>query len=177
MIRRVLSLYHTRKLNKVLRNLQSVGDNVHIQKGFNIDSPNNVKIGSNVYVGPNNTWYGFGGITVGDGTIFAHNVEIMTRNHNYNSDDLESIPYDKTYVNKPVILKENVWVGSNVLIVPGITIGEGVVIGMGAVVTKDVPPYAVVGGNPARIIKYRNKEKYEKLKAENKVYLRMKFDK
>ena len=95
----------------------------------------------------------------------------MTRNHNYDGKDLKSIPYDDVYINKPVIIKKNVWIGSNVLILPGVTIGEGAVIGMGAVLTKDVPDYAIVGGNPAKVLKYRNKETYQKLERKNKIYL------
>lgn len=53
----------------------------------------------------------------------------------------------------------DVWIGMDALILPGITIGDGAVIGAGAVLTKDVPPYAIVGGNPAKIIRYRFDEK------------------
>ena len=113
-------------------------------------------------------------ITIGNGTILAHKVEILTLNHNYDSNDLQSLPYDKEYILKLVVISENVWVGSNVLIVPGVTVGEGAVIGMGAVVTKDVPAYAIVGGNPAKVLKYRNKEIYEKLKGEDEIYLKSK---
>lgn len=62
-------------------------------------------------------------------------MEIITRNHNYDSHDLKFIPYDTLYINKPVVIKENVWIGSHVYILPGITIGEGAVIGMGSVLT------------------------------------------
>ena len=64
---------------------------------------------------------------------------------------------------KPVTIEDNVWIGGKSIILPGITIHEGAVIGMGAVVTKDVPKGAVVGGNPAKILKYRNIKKYDEL--------------
>jgi acetyltransferase-like isoleucine patch superfamily enzyme len=62
------------------------------------------------------------------------------------------------------LIKDFVWCGSNVTIAPGVTIGEGVVIGTGAVITKDIPDYAVVGGNPAKIIKYRDIKQFQKCK-------------
>ena len=153
------------------------GNNVHIMEDCMFVSPENISIGDNVYIGDRNRFYAFSDISIGNGTILAHNIEIMTRNHNYDGEGLESIPYDKKYILKPVVIEDNVWICSNVLIVPGVTIGEGSIIGMGSVVTKNVPKYAVVGGNPAKIIKYRNKECYEKLKQENKIYLKMKFEK
>ena len=65
-----------------------------------------------------------------------------------------SPPRSRTIYSKgPVIIGENVWIGENVCILPGVTIGKGTVIGAGAVVTKDIPPFSVAGGNPARIIK------------------------
>jgi acetyltransferase-like isoleucine patch superfamily enzyme len=71
-------------------------------------------------------------------------------------------------VQKKVVIGNNVWIGMSVCIVPGVTIGEGAVVGMGSVVTKDVPPLAVVGGNPARVLKFRAKEHYERLIREGK---------
>ena len=68
------------------------------------------------------------------------------------------------------------WIGSRVTIIPGVSIGEGAVIGAGAVVTHDIPPLAVAGGNPAKVIKYRNQEVYEKLKSEKRIYLDIEYD-
>lgn len=93
-------------------------------------------------------------------------ITIITDNHNY--DEAEAIPYDKVRIGKPVTIKDFVWLGHGVTIIPGVTIGEGAIVGTGAVVTKDVPDYAIVGGNPAKIIKYRNIERFKKLKDEGK---------
>lgn len=80
------------------------------------------------------------------------------------------IPYDDTVITKNVDIKECVWFGDDVLIVGNVTIGEGAIIGARSVVTKDVPPLAIVGGNPAKVLKYRDKEHYYKLKAESKYH-------
>ena len=67
-----------------------------------------------------------------------------------------------------LIFEDNVWVSARTCITPGVTIGEGAVIAVGAVVTKDIPKGAVVVGNPAKVLKYRDMEKYYQLKAEKK---------
>jgi acetyltransferase-like isoleucine patch superfamily enzyme len=153
---------------------RSIGDNVIIEESNAFVDAQNIVIGNNVYIGFEGFFVGSGGIKIDNGTIIAHKVEIMTRNHNYDSPDLQAIPYDGTYVLKPVYIGENVWIGAHVLILPGVSIGEGAIIGAGAVVTKDVPPYAVAGGNPAKVLKYRDINKYNELKNNGKIYLKMK---
>ena len=90
---------------------------------------------------------------------------IITSNHNYEG---EMIPYDNTYIKKEVIIGDCVWFGNRVTVTGNVTIGEGAIVAAGAVVCKDVPPLAIVGGNPAKVIKYRNKDHYYKLKEEGK---------
>jgi acetyltransferase-like isoleucine patch superfamily enzyme len=109
-----------------------------------------------------------GGVRIGKYFHTGRGLTIFSTNHNYNSD--KSIPYDEVDIKKPVIIKDFVWCGANVTIVPEVTIGEGAVIGAGAVVTKDVPDYAIVGGNPAKVITYRNIKLFKKLKKEEKFY-------
>jgi hypothetical protein len=77
---------------------------------------------------------------------------------------------------RPVRICRNVWIGSNVLVCPGVTIGEGAVVAMGSVVTKDVPPLSVVGGNPAKVIKTRDEEMYRRIQSEGRHYLRLKSE-
>lgn len=84
------------------------------------------------------------------------------------------LPYDAIYEVKDVHIGENVWIGADVSIMPGVTIGEGAVVAACACVTKDVPVCAVVGGNPARVLKYRDRERYESLKASDSIYLKLK---
>jgi maltose O-acetyltransferase len=157
----------TVKLKKLGKNCEIFYDNIFVDE-------QNIEIGDNVYIGFGGYYIGSGGIKIGSGTIIAHKVEILTRNHNYDSSDLKSIPYDGRYVLKPVTIGENCWIGSHVCILPGVTIGEGSVIGMGSVVSRDVPNYSVVAGNPSKLCKVRDKDTYERLKKENKIYLKIK---
>lgn len=165
-----------KKLHKLYSKMKKVGKNIHICRNYSISSLGNIELGSHIWIGENFYAKGEGGIKIGSGTIISRNVEIWTSNHNYDSLDLMTIPYDKRFIYKPVYIEENVWIGSRVIILPGIKIGEGSVIGAGAVVSKDIPPYAVVGGNPAKVLKYRNIEIYDNLKKKNKIYLDEEYD-
>ena len=91
------------------------------------------------------------GITIGNNVGIAHDSKIYTLGHNIDSPKFET-------KGAPVTIKDNVFIFSNCLIMPGITIHEGAIVLAGSVVTKDVPPYTVVGGNPAKEIRQRPKE-------------------
>ncbi|GAB6098076.1 hypothetical protein JCM14469_43310 [Desulfatiferula olefinivorans] len=95
-------------------------------------------------------------------------LTIFSTNHDYYSP--EFIPYNKKSIPGKVVIKDFVWLGANVTILPGVTIGEGAVIAAGAVVTKDIPKGAVAGGNPAKVIKYRDMEKFEVIKKEGRFF-------
>lgn len=88
---------------------------------------------------------------------------IISENHNYEGN---MIPYDTTYIKKEITIGDCVWFGNRVTVVGNVNIGEGAIIAAGSVVVKDVPPCAIVGGNPAKIIKYRDKEHYYCLRKE-----------
>lgn len=126
-----------------------------------------------------NTYLGhhvcFNGMSMfGDGKIIIGNYfhsgtgcQILTSFHNYEGNE---IPYDDTYIDKDVIIKDCVWLGNNVIILGGVTIGEGAIIQAGSVVCKDIPPYAIAGGHPATPFKYRDKHHYELLKEMGKFH-------
>ncbi len=115
----------------------------------------------------------FNGMTVnGNGRVdigsYFHSGEdcyIISQNHNFEG---TAIPYDNTYISKPVRIEDFVWMGTRVMVLPGVTIGEGAIIQGGAVVVKDVPAMAIAGGNPAQVFKYRNEEHFRKLKEAKK---------
>ena len=145
------------------------GQNVVVMKHHRIYFSENISIGDNVRIGTRVYIDAMGGLTIGNNVIFGPDVAILTANHNY--DNTSKLPYDEEMIYKPVTIADNVWIGCRAVIVPGVTINEGAVIAMGAVVTKDVPRGAVVGGNPAKVLKYRNLELYEKLKQEKKFHI------
>ena len=109
-----------------------------------------------------------GGVSIGDFFHTGRGLTIYSVAHDYKNS--EALPYDKRIIYKPVVIEDFVWIGANVSILPGTTISKGAIVGMNSVVTKDVPMNAIVVGNPARVIKYRDKKKVEKLIKENKFY-------
>lgn len=113
---------------------------------FTSDFGKNISIGKNVFINSGCRFQDQGQIIIGDGSLIGHNVVFATINHDYD-------PLNRgTMYLKPIELKERTWVGSNATILPGVTIGKNSVVAAGSVVTKDVPPDTIVGGNPAKFI-------------------------
>ena len=111
---------------------------------------------------------GKGKVRIGNYLHTGVNCKIMLGSHDYDNGD--SIPYGSSYVSKEVVIDDFVWLGDDVTISGNVHTGEGAIIAIGSVVVKDVPKYAIVGGNPAKIIKYRNIDHFTKLKSENKFH-------
>jgi acetyltransferase-like isoleucine patch superfamily enzyme len=128
----------------------------------------NVHVGDHCSFNDNIFINGSGEVRIGSYFHSGVNLTIICSNHNY--DTADAIPYDKVRIHKPVIIKDFVWVGNNVTIIPGITIGEGAIVAAGAVVVKNVPDFAIVGGNPAKVIKYRDIEHFNRLKSEGRFF-------
>ena len=118
---------------------------------FYTDFGKNITVGKNVFINACCHFQDHGGVTLGDGCQIGHNVVFATLNHGFAPEDRST-----TYP-APIVLKKNVWVGSNATILSGVTIGENAIVGAGSVVTKDVPDNAIVGGVPAKVIKYIQK--------------------
>ena len=96
----------------------------------------------------------YGDVRIGKDVMMGTNCIIYTRNHAFEQVDIPMRKQGFSEV-KPVIIDDDVWIGGRVTILPGVHIGRGAVIGAAAVVTKDVPKYAVVAGNPAKVLKFR----------------------
>lgn len=111
---------------------------------------------------------GFGKVIVGDNFHSGPECLMITSIHNY--DNGQAIPYDATYINRDIIIEDNVWIGARTIILGGVIIGEGAIIQVGSVVVNDIPKYAIAGGHPAKPFKYRNIEHYESLKRAKKFF-------
>lgn len=142
-----------------------VGENTFIDKscrGFlkHVDVGNYCSISENCYF---NSY--LADVKIGNWVAIAPEVLFITGNHKIGvlgKYILENDKNGEAELDKDIIVEDDVWIGSRAIILKGVTIHKGAVIGAGAVVTKDVAPYAIVGGNPAKIIKYRFSEDEQK---------------
>lgn len=141
---------HLRKLGLKLCGMK-IEKNVRFYQGFHIRNPKGISIDTGCSLGPKILLDGRKGLSIGKNVTIAYEAIIWTLNHDYN---------DIHFCGKgaPVKIEDYAWICSRSIILPGITIGEGAVVASGAVVTKNVPPYTIVGGIPARIIGERKKQ-------------------
>lgn len=107
-----------------------------------------ISVGRNVFVNQNCTFYDLGGLDIADDVMIGPNVSLITTGH-----PIEPSQRRDFVVAKPIVIERNVWIGAGATIIGGVTVGENSVVGAGSVVTKDVPPNTLVGGNPARVIR------------------------
>ena len=131
-----------------------IGENSIIYNQLIVVRPKNVKIGKNVTVMNGVLMMSAGGITIEDNVLIAANVQLISNNHD---------PYDRYVITcKPILIKEGAWIGAGATLLPGVTIGKNAIVGANSLVSKDVPDYGVSVGSPAKVIKYLEKEKFEK---------------
>lgn len=119
--------------------------NVYLSNGEGTKIGRNCRINENVFIQQ---------AIIGDDVLIAPNCAILSVSHNHQNVDIPIVDQGDSEPNPPII-GNNVWLGRNVVVMPGIKIGDGAIVGAGAVVTKDIPPYVIVGGVPARIIRAR----------------------
>jgi maltose O-acetyltransferase len=129
------------------------GSHVNIERGAYIGCGRGISIGDYSGIGIN-AWIG-GGTTIGSHVMMGPDVMIFSRNHQSSRLDIPMSEQGVTHDN-PVTIGDDVWIGARSILLPGIQVGRGSIVGAGAVVVKDVPPYAVVVGNPARVVRYRS---------------------
>ena len=160
-----------------LSDFKSIGENVVFEPGVLVFHPQNIVLGSNIYIGHNtilkayyksvmeigtDTWIGqgcffhsAGGIYIGKTVGIGPMVKILTSFHGEDSAEIPVMQNPLRFA--PVHIEEGADIGVGSIILPGVTIGKNSIIGAGAVVTKDVLPYSVVAGSPARLLRMRNR--------------------
>lgn len=140
----------------------------HFEGTLTVSAPS--RFTSNTYLGANTHFrgmkiYGSGKVTIGSNFHCGPDCAIRTENHNHEG---EALPYDTTFIVKDVSIGDNVWLGERVLVLPGARIGEGAIIQARSVVVGEIPARAIAGGHPCRPFAWRDKDKYDRLKAAGK---------
>ncbi len=130
--------------------LGSCGRQVSFQMPVVFAQPDCIEVGDNVSFGGFVHIWGAGGVRIGNRVMIGSHTAISSVTHDYTQEIMIT-----TIVKKPVIIGDDAWLGTHVLIMPGVTIGKGAVIGAGSVVTKDVSSRAIVAGVPAQLLKFR----------------------
>ncbi len=137
------------------KNKISIGDGVQIQQGVDIRALNDtyLKIEEETYIGPYVCIAGPGNIKIGKGCLIAAHCGLFANNHNF----VDPIQYiaRQGITRKGIVIEDDCWLGHGVTVTDGVTIGRGCVIGAGSVVTKDIPPYSIAVGTPAKVVKSR----------------------
>lgn len=147
----------SRLYTKLLRPLLgSLGKNSYIHHDVHIEIPGNISIGNNVLIPKYTDMKGMGKIYIGNNILFGPYVSFYTNRHEFKK---SSIPISDQPSTQGIIRVGNdSWIGGNVIFLPNISIGNHCVVGAGSVVTKSIPDYVVVVGNPAKIIKHIGKQ-------------------
>lgn len=141
--------------------VSEMGPRVFVLKGVVFGSPKGIKIGHDVSINHHASLGGQGGLKIGSHVLIAPYCSILSANHAFEN---WSAPMTSQGIScKEILIDDDVWLGANAVILPGVHICRGAIVGANAVVTKDVEAYSIVGGVPAKFIKYRfDKEKREK---------------
>jgi acetyltransferase-like isoleucine patch superfamily enzyme len=147
-------IYEGVKLNTEHGGKIAIGNNCELLYGVLIMTYGGfVEIGNNCSINPYTVLYGHGGLKIGNNVLIAGHTLIIPSNHNF--DDLSKPIYHQGETKKGIVIEDDVWIGSGCRILDGVTIHSGAIVAAGAVVTKDVPPFSIVGGVPAKVIKMR----------------------
>lgn len=131
-----------------------VGKRVVIYPGVWILTGRNLLIGDDVDIALGVIITTDGGVSIGDRVLIGYRTQVLSSNHII--PEGKARIFDAGHSKKPVVIESDVWIGAQCVILPGVTIGEGSIIAAGSVVTKDVKPFTIVGGTPAKLIRDRS---------------------
>jgi acetyltransferase-like isoleucine patch superfamily enzyme len=127
---------------------KKVDDSFLLIPPFYTTGGSDISIGRNVFINQNCTFYDIGGLEIADDVMIGPNVSIITSGH-----PVQPSQRRACVIAKPIMIERNVWIAAGATIIGGVTVGTNSVVAAGSVVTKDVPPDTLVGGNPARVIR------------------------
>jgi acetyltransferase-like isoleucine patch superfamily enzyme len=133
---------------KIKSSIAYCGKHVVISPGFFLEVPSSLVIEDNVSFGPHVGIYGAGKVIFKKNSMIANNVKIVTSTHDPSTEDMRF-----TGIHKDVIIEENAWIGAGAIILGGVTIGKDSIVGAGSLVNKNVEPFAVNVGVPAKPIR------------------------
>lgn len=131
------------------------GSNLKILSITSIENPSGLSIGDNVWISKNVALYAANGIEIGNDVTIAKDVSLISGDHNFSVKHLKINKQGMKIGGTPIVVGDDVWIGEKAIVLKSVNIGKGSVIGAGAVVTKNIPPYSVAAGNPAKVIKKR----------------------
>ncbi|MBW8733024.1 MAG: sugar O-acetyltransferase [Asticcacaulis sp.] len=127
---------------------KKVDDSFLLIPPFYTAGGSDITVGRNVFINQNCTFYDLGGLDIGDDVMIGPNVSLITTGH-----PVEPEQRRAAVIARPIVIERNVWIAAGATIIGGVTVGENSVVAAGSVVTRDVPPNRLVGGNPARVIR------------------------
>lgn len=159
--------YEQAEVHNLQKNIEKIiiGENTHIRgKLLIFPYGGEIKIGNDCYIGENTSIWSASGVKIGNGVLISHNCNIIdTNSHELNYKEriesykkmlIEGHPKNTPNVpTNPIVIEDYAWISFNVSILKGVKIGKGAIVAAGSVVTKDVPDWTIVGGNPAKLIK------------------------
>lgn len=134
----------------------TIGTDTYIFMDCVFDCKGGLTIGNNSVINSTCRIDNRGTVTIGNNVSISQDVIILTADHDMDSPDFKGR-------NKPVVIEDYVWIGTRATVLPGCTIGRGAIVAAGSIVTKNVLPFNVVAGNPAKIIKTRSNDLHYKL--------------
>jgi len=163
LVRPVTTWYHRQDAYQQLAHLGSCGEGVVVRTPISIGNPAGTRIGDGVAINPGFTTKGHGDLTIGSYSHFGFHVTILTADHHY--EGATEIPYDVERIARPVTIGVACWFGDQVVVAPGAELGDGCVVAAGSVVAGRFEPYSVLAGAPAKVVKTRDAEHFEELRA------------
>jgi len=149
---------------RVQTDLRAIRLGPDVCRSFHLVNPAGLSIGAGTVLNGECYLNAQGGIRIGRFCHIGKGLTVLSSNHNYRS--RSTIPYDETDILKPVSIGDAVWIGANVTIAPVSSIGDGAIVALGAVVNGEVPSCAIVAGNPAQVVGWRDHDEFERMRAE-----------